>query len=118
MAAVTQTQSEKRVQGHVVKNLRKLGWFVSSFSQAQKAQMTPGVPDLFAAHAKWGHVWIEVKVPERRRHKNGGLSDSQLIWHMLARQSGMDVITAYGWIDVERELRKRGVPINHVTEAP
>jgi hypothetical protein len=111
MAMVTQTQSEKRVQAHVVKNLKKLGYFVSSFSQAQKAQMTAGVPDLFVAHSRWGALWIEMKIPERRGHKNGGLNDAQLIWHVLARQSGIDVITAYGWVDVERELRKRGVPI-------
>jgi hypothetical protein len=109
---VETTQNEKRVQGHIVKNLRRLGFFVSTFSQAQRAQMTAGIPDIHAAHARFGvNLWVEVKRPERRRELNGGMSEAQLIWHMLAREAGMDVIVAYGWVDVERELRKRGVPI-------
>lgn len=107
-----QKVTEKRAQQQVVKNLRALGFFVTSFSQAQKAQMTAGVPDLFAAHRRWSiQLWIEMKAPHRRRHMNGGLSEAQMIWHVMARQSGVDVITAYGWADVSKALCERGVPI-------
>jgi hypothetical protein len=104
--------SEKRVQGDVVRNLRSLGFFVSTFSQAQRAQMTAGIPDLFAAHGRFGvQLWIEMKAPNRRGHENGGLSFDQIQWHARARECGMRVMTAYGWPDVQSELIAMGVPI-------
>jgi hypothetical protein len=104
--------SEKYVQNDVVRNLRALGFFVSTFSQAQRAQMTAGIPDMFCAHGKYGiALWVEMKAPHRRSVRNGGLSEAQLLWQLLAREAGLAVITAYGWLDVANELRKRGVPI-------
>lgn len=104
--------AEKTVQGDVVRNLRALGFFVVTFSQAQRAQMTAGIPDLFAAHRKFGvQLWIEIKAPHRRNQQNGGMSHDQILWQLLAREAGLDVCTAYTWLDVANEIRKRGVPI-------
>lgn len=107
----TSKRSEKQIQAEIVKNLRSLGWFVTTFSQAQKAQMTAGVPDVFAAHRKHGQIWIEVKKPERRNEKRGGLSLAQVLWHAEAKDSGLSLLVAYGWAEVQAELQRLGVPI-------
>lgn len=104
--------SEKRVQTEVVNNLHAIGFFVTSFSQAQRAQQTAGIPDLFAVHGRFRvQLWIEMKAPDRRNERHGGLSFEQVQWHVNARHHGVDVIVAYGWHDVKRALQARGVPI-------
>lgn len=104
--------SEKTVQGIIVDNLRTLGFFVSTTSQAKQSHVTRGTPDVYCAHAKWEiQLWIEVKAPHRRTQLNGGVTDDQLLWHLKAKSAGVDVIVAYGWLDVANELRKRNIPI-------
>lgn len=97
--------SEKRTQGQIRKALRQLGYFVTSFSQAQRAQMTAGIPDLFACHPRFPALWIEVKAPHRRTHKNGGCSTDQLQWIANARECGQVVVVAYGVEDVLVQMR-------------
>lgn len=104
-------RSEKSIQGEIVRNLRALGYFVSTFSQAQRAQQTAGIPDVLALHAKWGSLWIEVKRPSRRNHAGGGCTTEQLQWAIHARRCGENVMVAYGWADVLEELKRLGAPI-------
>lgn len=105
-------RSEKAIQAEIVRNLRSLGFFVSTFSQAQRAQMTAGIPDVVAMHRTWKvKVWIEVKRPTRRNEKGGGCTCEQLQWHANARECGENVVVAYGWADVLTELRRLGCPI-------
>jgi hypothetical protein len=104
--------AEKAVQKDVVDNLRALGFFVITTSQAKQSHVTPGTPDVYCAHSKFGvQLWIEMKAPHRRNQRNGGVTDDQLMWQLRARAAGVDVIVAYGWTDVANELRKRGVPV-------
>ena len=101
-------QAEKRAQGHVVKNLRMLGFFVSSFSQARASKQTPGIPDLFVCHARYGvSLWIEMKAPGKEKN----LSAAQAVWHREARAAGQTVIVASSTADVLAELQRMGVPI-------
>lgn len=102
-------RSEKAIQAEIVKNLRALGYFVSTTSQAQRAQMTAGIVDVIAMHPRHGIAWIEVKRPTRRNTKHGGCSPDQLAWHAAARECGQTVIVAYGWGDVADELARQGV---------
>lgn len=104
-------RSEKAIQADIVKNMRAIGWFVSTFSQAQRAQMTAGVPDVIAMHERFGTFWIEVKRPQRRNEKGGGCSTEQLQWHAHARRCGTTVIVAYEWADVQAELARRGMDL-------
>lgn len=97
--------SENRTQGQIRKALRQLGYFVTSFSQAQRAQMTAGIPDLFACHPRFPALWVEVKAPHRRNHRNGGCSTDQLQWISNARECGQVVVVAYGLEDVLVHLR-------------
>ena len=65
-------------------------------------------PDLSVSPAPWFYgLWIEVKVPKRRNHARGGLTDKQEAFGIKARaegyrcevvyttQEGIDVISAY-----------------------
>lgn len=96
---------EKRVQSAVVKNLRAMGWFVTSFSQPQRAMMTAGVPDLCAMHWKYGTIWIEVKAP------GGKCRTAQLAWHGHARKSGARVIVVDSIDSLVGGLKELGVQI-------
>lgn len=97
---------EKRAQTAVVRNLRLLGMFVTTFSQPRRTMQTPGVPDLFACHGRWGiSLWIEMKAP------GGRLSTAQAVWHREARAAGQNVITATSTADVVAELKRLGAPI-------
>jgi hypothetical protein len=95
---------EKRMQGYVIKNLRRLGFFVSSFSQARASKQTPGIPDLYVM----GHgvaLWIEMKADGCK------LTTAQSVWHREAKENGVAVMVAYNTDDVLAELRTMGVPI-------
>lgn len=51
---------EAEVQAEIIEYLRNLGWFVkATHGNAYSA----GWPDLFACHRRYGHRWIEVKLP-------------------------------------------------------
>lgn len=107
------SSAEKRIQWDIVKNLRSLGFFVTTFSQPFRAAQTAGIPDLLTAHSRWlrGGMWIEVKDPKRRTELRGGCSLEQVQWHNASRDCGMRVVVAYSWSDVAAELRQLGMPL-------
>lgn len=109
---------EKRIQWSLIKALRTMGFFVTSFSQPHRASMTPGVPDLVAMHRGWPVssgapfrvkdgllVWIECKRP------GGKCSTAQLAWHSNARACGANVIVASSLDELLSGLRELGAPI-------
>lgn len=79
---------EKKVQRGIVKDLWMLGFHVSSLSQPRRTMQTRGLPDLFAAHPKYGAIWIEVKAGKN------DLSPDQRQWHSNARECGVRVCVA------------------------
>jgi hypothetical protein len=93
---------EKRVQAAVKRNLKTLGFHVSDLSQPRASMQTPGLPDLFAMHARYGAVWIEVKAP------GGKLSANQRAWHELAAQAGVRAAVVDGVHSLVRVLRDMG----------
>ena len=59
---------EREVQKAVVAYLRAAGWSVWQTSQGYRApngtkglRFTPGIPDLYCVHPRWGALWVEVK---------------------------------------------------------
>lgn len=51
----------KEVQEPFEKRLRMNGWFVV---RTHGNAMQSGLPDNFASHSKYGHRWIEYKLPK------------------------------------------------------
>ena len=58
-----------------------------------------GVPDVCLPVARGGYhaLYVEFKKPTRRREKNGGLSDVQLIFKNALTELGNCVIVVYTW---------------------
>lgn len=54
------TGPEAKIQGDIVNRLRTMEWFVK---ETHGNMFQSGLPDLFAAHIKYGSRWIEVKNP-------------------------------------------------------
>ena len=57
---------ERVIQDAIIKMLRYKGWHVM---ETHGNIYQKGFPDLFACHSKYGHRWIEVKLPEMRGSK-------------------------------------------------
>lgn len=104
--AVTRRSPEKQIEADIIKALRTLGFLVSKTSQPRASMMTPGIPDLYAAHPRWRlRLWIEVKAPK------GRTSPQQDLWHAIERDSGGTVIIARSTSDLVTELQKLGAPL-------
>lgn len=98
--------NEKRLQGQLKKNLERLGFFVSDFSQSRATQQTEGIPDLLAMHPRWElTAWIEVKTGE------GELREVQRNWHERARAAGENVIVVRSTQELVKKLGKLGAPL-------
>ncbi len=61
---------ERDIQKQIVAYLKAAGWSVWQTSQGHKhpsgakgLRITPGIPDLYAVHPKYGALWVEVKRP-------------------------------------------------------
>jgi len=97
---------EKRVQWQIIRALQALGCDVTSTSQPQRAMMTPGIPDLYIRHPRWGiRLWVEVKAGRNRA------TPAQRAWIDAELEAGGHAIVAYGVEDVLRELIRLGAPI-------
>lgn len=85
---------EKKIQWAIIRNLRMLGFHVTSFSQPFRARQTLGIPDLFVSHRRYGQWWIEVKAP------GNTLTIDQRQWAANATANGVKVMTAWSLQDV------------------
>lgn len=87
--------------------LKAMGFGVTKTSQYGKPRgMTEGIPDLYAAHPRWGmRIWIEVKAGKNKP------SPKQLEWHAAERAAGGVVIVAHGVDELVVELKKLGAPL-------
>lgn len=54
---------EAIIQKKIIDRLRKENWFVLV---THGNMYQSGFPDLFATHTRYGHRWIEVKLPEMK----------------------------------------------------
>lgn len=103
----TKPRLEKHIEAEIIYNLRTLGFMVTKTSQPRPSMLTRGIPDLYAAHPKWGvRFWIEVKRPGKAP------SVWQRVWHQIERDAGGSVIVATSTGDVLDHLRGLGVPIS------
>lgn len=93
---------EAALQAHIVKLLEHLGFKVWRTSQYRRANVTAGLPDLYALHPQTGGVWIEVKAPD------GVLSPAQLDFQAACRKCDVWHV-AGGEAEVESFLRGRGL---------
>lgn len=97
---------EKDVEAEIDRALQQLGFRVTRLSQARRTNQTPGVPDRYAQHERWGmRVWVEVKAGDN------GPSRHQVAWHAAERAAGGMVVIAWSVADLHRELRALGAPI-------
>lgn len=104
---------EKRVQSAIKRNLKTLGFSVMDLSQPRRSMMPLGLPDLYVRHQGWQiRLWIEVKAPNRKKQKAGGLSFEQLTWIRDEREAGGNVCVAYSLDDVLEALKALGAPIS------
>lgn len=80
---------EKAIAGQIVRELRGLGFHVSSTQQTGPSRQTIGMPDLFVAHpVRKVFAWIEVKRPGKKP------TPLQQAWHDGVREAGCPVIVA------------------------
>lgn len=58
-----------------------------------------GGPGLEFSHGQWGFagLYVELKTPDRKNHKNGGMSDEQLLFQAWALDQGYAAELAHGW---------------------
>lgn len=58
-----------------------------------------GGPGLEFSHGQWGFagLYVELKTPDRKNHKNGGMSDEQLSFQAWALDQGYAAELAHGW---------------------
>ena len=98
---------EKRVEADIIGALRTLGFAVTKTSQPRPSMLTIGVPDLYAAHPRWGlRLWIEVKRP------GGKPTAQQVAWHRCERLAGGTVLVLDSVAAMLAELKRLGAPID------
>lgn len=51
-------------------------------------------------------LYIELKTPDRKNHKNGGASDPQLEFQAFAREQGYAAELAHGWLEARDLILK------------
>jgi hypothetical protein len=66
---------------------------------AKRAGLVAGVHDVtLKCRARgFGGLSIELKLPDRRKEKGGGMSDSQIDYGDFLRSNGWSVLCCYGW---------------------
>ena len=73
-----------------------------------------GIFDIFLPYSVKGFheendyhgLYVEMKAPERRNEKNGGLSDDQIKFMTYAVVAGYKCIVCYTWIEAWNEILK------------
>jgi hypothetical protein len=69
---------------------------------------TPGVPDKVGC-LRGRFIGIECKRPEKKRHKDGGLSPGQKAFKRRIEQNDGVYIVAYSVLDVEEAFKEYGL---------
>jgi hypothetical protein len=54
--------------------------------------------------SQYAGLYIEIKEPKRRNHKNGGLSDDQVAFGKYAERIGYYCKVCYSWIEVKETI--------------
>lgn len=70
----------------------------------------PGIPDLLIMWQGFAY-WIELKPPNKKDARHGGLSDAQQEAHQALMDCGCQVGTCYSGEQVESMLRWWGIPL-------
>ncbi len=88
--------------------------FVAVATKMVATGLRKGVPDIFLPASiqkrdyqgftelfKYGYhgLYIELKIENKRKLKDGGLSKDQLLWLPALREAGYYVAVCYGWIE-------------------
>jgi hypothetical protein len=70
--------------------------------------MTPGVADILFLSGRGGHFGLamEMKTPERRNTKDGGLSEAQQEFLYAARMEGFKTVATYGSDDAMQTVKE------------
>jgi hypothetical protein len=89
---------EAKIQEAVVKYLRDREWLVKHLVGNMYQS---GWPDLWASHSKYGHRWIEIKLPGM---KGSRFTPAQLEWFpkLCAHGSGVWIMTAAAHTEYEK----------------
>ena len=77
-------------------------------SKLKAEGVKPGVPDIFlpVSSGDCCGLFIEMKDPARRNHRNGGLSDLQLIYFERLARAGYKCVSAYTWRDAADHIKR------------
>ena len=97
---------EAIIQRAIIKRLRNEEWFVK---ETHGNMYQSGFPDLFATHNKYGHRWIEVKLPDMKGSKFTG-AQIETFPKLCAFGSGVWILTG----DSDLEFFKLHKPANWV----
>jgi len=89
------------------------GFFATAGQKAKmKAEgLKDGVPDICLPLSKVldkyklvSGLYIELKIPKRRNHKNGGCSNEQYEWLTYLINAGYQCYVCYGWEDARDKI--------------
>lgn len=82
---------------YAVPNASKCSYGVAKFRK--KEGLSSGVPDLVLAvqNKDYGSLYVEMKKNGRQTEKNGGLSESQMIWRKNLITYGMQHVVCYSF---------------------
>jgi len=97
---------EAIIQRAIIKRLRNEEWFVK---ETHGNMYQSGFPDLFATHIRYGHRWIEVKLPNMKGSKFTG-AQMETFPKLCAFGSGVWILTG----DSDLEFLKLHKPANWV----
>jgi len=76
--------------------------FVAVATKMVATGLRKGVPDIFLPYSGLGTyngLYIELKIENKRKLKDGGLSKDQLLWIPALREASYYVAVCYGWIE-------------------
>lgn len=95
---------EAIIQAAIVKMMRNYGWFVK---ETHGNMYQSGFPDMYCTHTRYGHRWIEVKLPDMKGSK---FTPAQLedFPKFCANGDGIWIL----WSDTDAEYAKLFKPHN------
>ena len=104
---VRRAAPEKRLMWRAKRELEKLGFDVTLFSQPFRALQTRGIPDMYIRHPRWKiRLWIEWKAGKNKT------TPHQAAWIAAENAAGGHAIVARSLCDVLDALRQAGAPID------
>ncbi len=95
------------------RNHKTANWLKSAgrLSGAPDVHLVPHgrVPNFTGSRYAMAPVVVEMKRPDERKKKNGGVSDEQRAVHTVMRAAGWIVIVAYGFDDARAQVLDLGL---------